>query len=182
MNSFYKVAGIVRIIFIELMILIFFIGFISNLAKDIEENTVSSDLSYLISTGIIGTLCMLWLIWTMLKPRVTTESGSTNILTRYQFKDFCSTHPSYVFIDVFIILWAFAFNEFESTNTFELCRKYATFSVGIFIPVLRLFLWYVIGLKYKKEFSKGAWKPIMWFYIILSPFVILYFISTWLNA
>jgi Na+-transporting methylmalonyl-CoA/oxaloacetate decarboxylase gamma subunit len=65
MNSFYKVVGIVRIIFMELMILIFFIGFISNLAKDLEEHTVSSDLSYLISTGIIGTLCMVWLVWTV---------------------------------------------------------------------------------------------------------------------
>jgi hypothetical protein len=182
MNSFYKVVGIVRIIFMELMILIFFIGFISNLAKDIEENAVKEDLVYLISTGIIGSLCMFWLIKTMFNPRITTESGSTNILTRYQFKDFCSTHPSYVFVDVFIILWAFAFSEFDSNTTFEIYRKYATFAVGGFIPVLRLFLWYVIGLKYSKEFSKGAWKPIMWFYVILSPFVLMYVISTLLNA
>ncbi len=44
MNSFIKVAGIVRIIFFEFLLMIFLVGFIANIAQDIEQDTIKSDM------------------------------------------------------------------------------------------------------------------------------------------
>jgi hypothetical protein len=181
MNSFYKVAGIVRIIFVEFIITLCLNGFVANLAQDIEDKAVKSDLSYLITVFLIGNLALFWLIWSMIKPKRSNESGISSNMSKYSFSNFCSTHPSYILIDLVLLFWAFAFSEFDTTTTFELYRKDAAYVIAIFIPVLRLFLWYIVGLKFPKEDCKDAWKPIMWFCIIVAPFALLYVISSLIN-
>jgi hypothetical protein len=183
MNSFSKVAGIVRIIFFELLLVIFLVGFIANLAQDIEQNSISDDLSYLITTFILGTGCLLWLVRTMIKPKRTNEYSISKSLQIIDFTDFCSTHPSYIFIDAFILLgYALLFSEFAPTNTLEYYRIVGTWSFAIFIPVFRLFCWYVLGLKYPAGQTEGAWKPVMWFYVIVSPIALLLFIGLICNS
>jgi hypothetical protein len=183
MNSFSKVAGIVRIIFFEFLLMILLVGFIANLAQDIEQNTVNDDLSYLITTLILGTACLVWLIWTIIKPRRTSEYSVSKSLQVIDFSDFCSTHPSYIFIDAFILLgYAMLFSEFAPTTTLEYYRIVGTWSFAIFIPVFRLFCWYIVGLKYPPEQTEGAWKPVMWFYVIISPFALLMIIGLICNS
>jgi hypothetical protein len=182
MNSFYKVIGIVRIVFVELLILILFVGFVSNLAKDLDEGTVNADLVYLITTGVLGTLLLVWLVWTIVWPHMTTETAPANFLLNVTFDKFISTHPSYIFVDVIFLLWAYALDEFASNSVFENTRTQTILILGITIPFLRLFFWYVMKFRYPKEKCRGAWKPIMWFYIIVAPIAILYVIGTVMNA
>jgi hypothetical protein len=175
MDSFTKVIGVVRIVFVQFILLLTWPGFFANLGKDLEENAVNKDLSYLISVFVIGALCMFWLIRTMTRPRRNTEEGFTKTLSSYSF-DFLSTHPSYIFIDGILFLWAYALTEFSDNSTFEIWHKYAYYALAILVPVLRLFFWYVVGLKFSKEECVRAWKPVMWFWIIAGPFVLAIFI------
>lgn len=184
MNSFSKVAGIVRIIFFELMLLIFLGGFISNLAQDLEQHTVNSDLVYLITTCILGLGCLVYMIYSIIKPRLSNESGIVMSSVRsYSFNGFCSTHPSYIFIDAFILLgYALLFSEFTPTTTQEYYRMMSTWGFAIFIPTLRLFCWYILGIKYPSTQCEDAWKPVMWFYVIISPIALLFIIGMMCNA
>jgi len=164
----------VRIIFFEFMLLILLGGFISNLAQDIEQDTVKSDLVYLITTCILGLGCLGFLIYTIIKPRLSNEWGVATNMSTYTFEGFCSTHPSYIFIDAFILLgYALLFSEFAPTTTQEYYRMMSTWGFAIFIPVLRLFCWYILGYKFPREQTKDAWKPVMWFYVIISPIAFL---------
>ncbi len=183
MKSFTKVAGIVRIIFFEFLLLFLLVGFIANLAQDIEQGTIGSDIVYLITTFILGIICLAWIVWSIIKPKITTESGMFSSLKKYAITNFCSTHPSYVFIDAFILLgYALLFSEFEPTTTLEYYRVISTWAFAISIPVLRLFCWYVLGLKYTREQTKGAWKPVMWFYVIISPIALLLIVGLICNS
>lgn len=158
-------------------------GFIANLAQDIEQNTIGSDIVYLITTFILGMFCLVWIVWTIIKPKISNETGMFTSLKRYEITNFCSTHPSYIFIDAFILLgYAMLFSEFEPTTTLEYYRLISSWAFAISIPVLRLFCWYVLGLKYSREKTKGAWKPVMWFYVIISPIAILLIIGLICNS
>ncbi len=183
MNSFIKVAGIVRIIFFEFLLMIFLVGFIANIAQDIEQDTIKSDMSYLLTTFILGMACLGFLVWTIIKPRTSGEWGVSSNLSTYEYTGFCSTHPSYILVDAFILLgYAMLFSEFAPTTTLEHYRILGTWSLAIFISVFRLFCWYVLGLKLTPEESAGAWKPVVWFYVIISPFAILFIIGTICNS
>jgi len=184
MNSFSKVGGIVRIIFFEFMLLILLGGFISNLAQDLEQHTVNSDLVYLITTCILGLGCLGYLIYSIIKPKLSNESGVILSSVRsYSFEGFCSTHPSYIFIDAFILLgYALLFSEFSPTTTQEYYRMMSTWGFAIFIPGMRLFCWFILGYKFPPEQTKDAWKPVMWFYVIISPFALLMMIGLICNS
>ena len=183
MNSFYKVGGIVRIIFFELLLLLFLGGFISNLVQDIEDHAIRSDLSYLLTVLILGLACLAFLVWTIIQPRLSDEWGVSSGLWRYDYTGFCSTHPSYIFVDAFILLgFALAFSEFAHTTTFERYRILDAWAFAILIPGFRLFCWYVLGYKVPPQKSAGAWKPVLWFYAIVSPIALLFMIGTICNS
>jgi hypothetical protein len=176
--SFYKVAALVRILFVEFLLFIFAPGFGGNLARDLEENTVKKDMSYLITVLVLSLLCLAWLIWTMIKPRRQSGSGYTNVIIPYKFTGFCSTHPSYVLVDVLIMMsFAIIFTYDGPTDTFEYYRMVSAWIVALFVPVFRLFCWFILGLKFPPELAEGAWKPVMWLYVIVGPILALLIIT-----
>ncbi|MEI6123128.1 MAG: hypothetical protein WCQ95_05805 [Bacteroidota bacterium] len=176
MNSFEKLVAIVRLVLVEFLLMLFWFTLPSNLLKDIQENTVASDLWFLITVFVLGALCMFWLIRTMIRPRLQAGVGYTQPLVRYSFKGFCSTHPTYIFIDAALLLWAYAFTEFSTHTVYEDLRTTTGYAIALFIIVLRLFMWFVMRYKFTKEQCTNAWKPVMWFWIIVAPFLIAIFV------
>jgi hypothetical protein len=177
MDSFTKVILIVRIVFVEFLLMMTWPGLVANLIIDVNENNVSKDLSYLISAFLIGAFCMLWLIRTMTKPSKRKGEGVIwSTLDRYKISDFPSTHPWYIFIDAILFLWVFALGEFEDNSVLAIWRYNALFAIAVFIPLLRLVCWYILGLKWPADQCIRAWKPVMWFWIIAGPFVLGIFI------
>lgn len=176
MDSFTKVIMIVRLVFVQFLIVITLPGFIAWLKIDIEAHEVGKDISYLISAFLISGLCIFWLVRTIIRPKLQSGSGQTKTLDHYYISGFPSTHPWYIFIDAILFLWVLAFGEFNDNSTLAVYRYYVILILAISIPLFRLVCWYIMGLKINKEECVLAWKPVMWFWVIAGPFVLMIFI------
>ena len=113
----------------------------------------------------LGLALFFWSLREILRPRLKrdswinwktgTDSGGDYI--------FCSTHPSYVLVDLITVagtgyfLWA-ALTEDAGARLYA-----AMFAVALVFPALRLFAWYVLGLRIADEDETAdAWKPAVW--------------------
>ena len=122
---------------------------------------------------LLGLALLIWLLREIFQarvkkdawvnPRTWSSSGGSY--------GFCSTHPSYFFIDLIpvavsgFMLWYARGLDVETRN------YWIMFFVSFCFPVLRLFSWYLLGLRIKDAEARNAWKPMAWVFV---PFVVVF--------
>jgi hypothetical protein len=94
-------------------------------------------------------------------PKTWSSSGGTY--------GFCSTHPSYFFIDLVpVAVPAFLIWYARGVNV-ETKNYWIMFFIALIFPLLRLFSWYVLGLRVKP--AEPAWHPVAFVFV---PFVLVF--------
>lgn len=111
---------------------------------------------------LIGIALLIWALREIFKPRVKEDSWFSFKTLSSSGGDysFCSTHPSYVFLDLILVVVS-AFLLWEARDAGVEWKNYAIMlGVSLLFPIARLFAWYVLGLRIEdKDESKKAWKP-----------------------
>jgi hypothetical protein len=122
---------------------------------------------------LLGLVLLVWLLREIFQARVKQDSwvNPKTWSSSGGSYGFCSTHPSYVFIDLIpvaiagFMLWYSRGVEVETKN------YWIMFVVSLVFPTLRLFSWYVLGLKITNSEAQQAWKPMAWVFV---PFVVVF--------
>lgn len=134
---------------------------------------------------VIGLLALAWLLFRMIRP-VEVEDTYTPSLKlgpvavpnptiapmRYKF---CSTHPSYVLIDLLLVFGAWMVLDGTPATTgctllYQWGISRAALPVALLFPLVRLACWYLLGLRLSEQAQVGAWKPVLLvFAVLLAP-------------
>ena len=130
----------------------------------------------------IGLAIFAWLLATIFRPRVHAtrfvpvfRGGGVVVWNEQMAADylFSSTHPSYVFVDIFACgFWIFVrwlWSQGWEERTFQ---GTILIAIAAVVPALRLFAWYVLRLRPPgderiQEEVNSSWKPILWLYGVL---------------
>lgn len=111
---------------------------------------------------LLGLALLVWALREIFKPRVKKDSwvSPKTGATSGGSYGFCSTHPSYFFIDLIIVTFS-AFMLWYARGAGVESKNYSIMlAIALLFPVLRLFAWYALGLRIKdKHESAKAWKP-----------------------
>jgi len=121
----------------------------------------------------IGLALFVWLLREILRPRVKkdawvnpkTWSGSGGTYA------FCCTHPSYFFIDIIPVAVSGFLLWYARGLVIDTKNYWIMFFISLVFPTLRLFVWYVLGLKIKDDEAQQAWKPMA---LVFVPFVVVF--------
>jgi hypothetical protein len=81
---------------------------------------------------------------------------------------FCTTHPSYLLIDLVTllgayVLYAVAPDAVGCGKNWEWARGRVALAIALSIPALRIVGWYVLSRRPPEEATVGAWKPVAMF-------------------
>lgn len=131
---------------------------------------------------VIGLAIFAWLLATIFRPRVHAtrfvpvfRAGGVVVWNEQMAADylFSSTHPSYVFVDVFACgFWIFVRWLWSQGWEERVFQGTLLIAIAAVIPALRLFAWYVLRLrppgdeKIQQEIN-SSWKPVLWLYGVL---------------
>lgn len=168
MKNLLKVPSVAQILVAEFLCILFLSSFVTAAwntfgARTPGEKTLGDKGDWL--WYLLGLALFLWSVREVLRPRVKRDSwinfkAGTDSGGDYPF---CSTHPSYVLVELITVagtgyfLWA-ALTEGVSARYFAVM-----FATALFFPALRLFAWYVLGLRVRdEEETADAWKPAVW--------------------
>lgn len=192
LKSFWQVTSIVKIF--TMQILSFF--FLSYSFGLLAEATGSRGcplrpdsmgwflyLSFAISLGF-GFLSVHPIIF----PRVWLEEISKELVgSQVGFRfPFFSTHPSYVLLDVQLLIPAFLlYWNGQSESLCEFNRQWgqglAALIIALTFPTLRLIFWFVLGKQIYAMQVKNVWLGIIWWYIWTLP-IIFFFSYTYVQS
>jgi hypothetical protein len=168
MEGFRKVPAILKRLIIEIFAVLIFPAFVTGVINEIRPGMLSRqyDLDGAADWlfALVGPLLVTWVMWEILRPRVKVERWIPYIGTF----DFCSTHPSYVLVDLLTIAFAGCFLWIGKSGDFEMPTFWMMLGISIFFPVARLIAWYVLGLKIVDRESDYAYKPALWVFAIFS--------------
>jgi len=121
----------------------------------------------------IGVALFVWLLREIFQARVKQDSwvNPKTWSSSGGAYGFCSTHPSYFFIDMIpVAISAFMLWYSRGVNV-ETKNYWIMFVISLVFPVLRLFSWYVLGLNLKHIEAQTAWRPVAF---VIVPFVIVF--------
>lgn len=165
MDGFIKTPSVLKNLLIGIFAVFFLPVTIISLINTIIPGTfadyqkLESNLDWVF--GVVGPLLAIWLLYDIFQPRVKTESW----LRIGTFK-FCSTHPSYVLYDVPVIGFALFFFWIGRSSRSEMPVFFLMLGIAVLIPLLRLFAWYVLGLKINDAETYDAYQPALWVFMI----------------
>jgi hypothetical protein len=167
-----KVPSIVQILTAEFLMVLFLAGFVGSVWNTVRPGAFGEFMT-LRGVGnwvayLLGFALFAWLMREIFQPRIKKDSwvSPSTWATSGGTYGFCSTHPSYVFVDL-IVVSAFAFLLWYAKHE-NLNARVAgiTFTLSLIVPALRLFAWYVVGLRIKDEVeAQDAWKSAAWMFI-----------------
>ena len=191
--SIERVVGLVKIILAELVM----VFTLSGAARYVVELTGTPGcsggefgltISWVLIYVVLGLFAAAWLVLSILYARETDEEyqptlrlGSAvmaNLFVGPVSFPFCSTHPSYVFVDLItvgVMLLLISANR-PCAYLFEQGRGVAGLILALSVPGLRLFSWYGLRHQTGAEVRDNAWKPVA----LLYAFVVIILVAAWL--
>lgn len=116
---------------------------------------------------LLGFALFAWSLWQIFVPKVKGEVWRAINIGSWKKNnyDFFSTHPSYVLVDlIMIVVYVFVLWYGWGIGV-DIKNIYILLGISAIFPVLRLFAWYVLGLKIKNSETRNAWKPAAWVFI-----------------
>lgn len=129
-----------------------------------------------------------WSLHRIFAPRLATEAHrptltvgpviAQNPMLRAQAFTFCTTHPSYLLLDLVTLLGAWVLVAVAPDlvgcgKVWEWARGRAALAVALSIPALRLLGWYVLRRRPPEGAEQGAWRPVAIFLGILGAPLVL---------
>lgn len=185
MGQFNKIPSLVQIWFAEFLAVMFLFPVVSKIYERIhptvEYNSLSLDKADYVFF-VLGLLIYGWLLFTIFRPAVHAtrfvpvfHSGGIVVWNEQMGANylFSSTHPSYIFIDIFACafwwfvrwLWSEGWQERAFQGTILVI-------LAAVIPAFRLLAWYVLRLRPAgderiQEEVNTSWKPVLWLYGVL---------------
>jgi hypothetical protein len=111
---------------------------------------------------LLGFALLIWGVREILRPRIKKDSwySPKTGATSGGSYGFCSTHPSYFFIDLIVVIVSAFLLWYARGVGVDSRSHWVTLVIALLFPVLRLFAWYVLGLRIKdRTESAHAWKP-----------------------
>jgi hypothetical protein len=180
MKDFYKIPSVVQIFIADLLIVFCLSSLVMAILNTIlpgafgESATLSGIGNWI--WFLLGIAIFVWMLFEIFRPRVKGDAYravnvNSSSKTSYSF---CSTHPSYVLLDLLAVI-PFAFLIWYAGETgFSLKNLFVMLAISLIVPCLRLFAWYIAGLRITDpEESCAAWKPVAWFSgIVFSVFAL----------
>jgi hypothetical protein len=167
MDGFFKIPSVLKILLLELVTIFFFpvtvAGIITEVWPGIFPDYSSFDGLEDWLMALVGPLFLAWVLYDIFRPRVKDQVWG--IFFKVKFK-FCSTHPSYVLIDLLTIAFAAFFLWIGMAGRFETAVFWLVLATAVFFPVARLSAWYLIGLKINDAETYDAYKPALWAFCI----------------
>lgn len=192
MNAWLRVSALVKILFFE-FIAVFCLAM--ELAGALRargvlgcppDNRLSTPDAVFFT---IGLLCAAWLVWRILRPTVVELDYRPNLkvgplimpnpaIPSVDF-EFLSTHPSYVLVELVVLAAISVLLLVGDPPAVGGCSDvgpYLMARIGVvlavFFPAFRLFAWYILGRRSRRPMP-GVWKPVLIFWCIISPLVLL---------
>jgi hypothetical protein len=167
MNGFLKIPSALKILLIEIFAVFFFPASVAGLVNQIRPGTFAPSHNLKGAEDWIffpvGPLLLVWILHDIFRPRIKVESW-----IRIGTFDFCSTHPSYVLIDLLTIAFAGFFVWLGVTARFELAVFRLMLGTAVLIPLARLFAWYALGLKINDPEAREAFWPALWAFAVFT--------------
>lgn len=136
----------------------------------------------------LGLWLYAWSLHRIFVPRLATEAHrptlqvgpiiAQNPMLKAQEFTFCTTHPSYLLLDLVTlvgawVLVAVAPDTVGCGKAWEWARGRVAFAVALSIPVLRLLGWYVLRRRPPQGAEQGAWRPVaIYLGILVGPLVL----------
>ena len=168
-DGFYKIPSALKIMMIELVAVFFFPVTIAGIITEIRPGIFPAfnDLEGFEdwSMALVGPLFLAWVLYDIFRPRVKEQVWGIFFAVKFRF---CSTHPSYVLIDLTAIIFAAFFLWIGITGGFETPVFWLVFATALFFPAVRVVAWYLIGLKIQDTETDDAHKPALWTFGIFS--------------
>lgn len=111
---------------------------------------------------LLGLALLVWLLREIFQPRVKRDSWvsfKTGASSGGSY-GFCSTHPSYCFLDL-VVVTVSAFMLWYARGAGVESKQYSVMlGLALLFPAARLFAWYGLGLRIKERTETAtAWKP-----------------------
>src|ERR1051326_4226383 len=122
---------------------------------------------------LIGLALLVWLLREIFQARVKQDSWvqpKTWSSSRGSY-GFCSTHPSYFFIDLIPVAVSAFLLWYARGAGIETKNYGIMLAISLALPALRLLSWYLLGLKIKDKDARTAWKPAA---IVFVPVVVVF--------
>lgn len=190
MNVWLKVAGLAKLFFFEFIAVFFLASALGAVGKVLGFLGCAPDgplSGYTVAFFLIAFASAAWIIWRIFWPKEITSDFRPNIrigpliisnptIQRVYFP-FVTTHPFYVFIDLFVLLTLIPLFVLGQTSpSLAGCGalgSYLTAHIGFFLallfPFLRLFSWYVLRRRPTSKACIGAVKSVLIFLSIIAP-------------
>lgn len=167
MLNFYKIPSALKILLLELVAVFFFPVSVAGIITEIRPgifpafNDLEGFEDWIMA--FVGPLFLTWVLFDIFRPRVKDQAWGIFFVVKFRF---CSTHPSYVLIDVITIAFAAFFLWVGMAGGFETPVFWLAFATALFFPAARITAWYGLGLKIQDTETYDAYKPALWAFCI----------------
>ena len=161
MESFRRVLSVLKRMLIGIVAVSFFPTTVVGVINEVRPETLAEhhNLDGLESWlfALVGPVFLAWAIEDIVRPRVKVETWF--LPPHNETFEFCSTHPSYVLVDVLVIGWALFLVWVGVSTNVAMPIFWITLGTAVTIPVLRLFFWFVLGWQIDDSEASEAHKP-----------------------
>ena len=122
---------------------------------------------------LLGLALLVWLLREIFQARVKQDAwvNPKTWSSSGGAYSFCSTHPSYVFIDLIPVAMSAFMLWYARGVDVETKTYWIMLVVSLVFPTMRLFAWFVLGLKIRDAAARDAWKPMA---MVFVPFVVVF--------
>lgn len=192
LKSFWQIISIFKIFALQTLSL-FFLSYLCGLlaeatgSRGCPPKPDSIGIFFFLTLGI-SIVVGIFSLHPIIFPRVWLEEISKELTgSHLGFRfPFFSTHPSYILLDVLLIIPAlllFWNGQSESLCEFNLQwgQGISALAIAITFPALRLIFWFVLGRQIYAMQVKNVWMGIIWWYILTIP-IIIFFSYTYVKS
>ena len=161
MDTLFAVPGILKRLLVELFAVFFFpasvIAVAGLFSREAAGGMRGPDGFGEWLAVAVGPILVGWALWDIFRPRFSDERWGVFFKVSSRV---CSTHPSYVLLDL-LVLGSVWFYYWIGMNGI-----YVSLATAVLFPVLRLFAWYVLGLRLSTWETAEAYKPALLTFLI----------------
>lgn len=107
--------------------------------------------------ALVGPVFLVWALEDIVRPRGKVETWF--LPPHPETFEFCSTHPSYLLVDILVIGGALFLVWIGASANVDMPVFWIALGTSLSIPVMRLFFWYVLGWQIDDPEASEAHKP-----------------------